>query len=289
MAVCAACGTENREKAKFCRGCAASLAQASDAPAVSTSVKTPGPTASVEPTKPAPTQVCAACQASNSLAATACKSCGASLILYAPLVGDGVGKTGARLGPVLLGLLFVAVVAGGWWWGSARSVAERPSAAAPALRESPAVLQTQVATTIPTASATALPASAGANETQRQTRERQLREERKERLEQQRVAKAERARAALALQQQQAEEARQRTEQAQRQAAQTQAAEKPSKKPVQPEAPTQTVAQLCDGNGNVFSRDFCRIRECRKPALAGDPICVSYRAMEKAQRNEFGG
>lgn len=43
------------------------------------------------------------------------------------------------------------------------------------------------------------------------------------------------------------------------------------------------VEQLCAAD-NFLSRDFCGIRECAKPANASDPLCVRFRQMEEARR-----
>jgi ribosomal protein L40E len=47
------------------------------------------------------------------------------------------------------------------------------------------------------------------------------------------------------------------------------------------------VDQLCADSGNVFARDFCRIRECGKPVFAADPVCVRFRQMEEARGKEM--
>lgn len=54
---------------------------------------------------------------------------------------------------------------------------------------------------------------------------------------------------------------------------------------VQAPPPAATVEQICAGSGNFLARDVCRVRACRSPAMAGDPICVRYREMEDANRH----
>lgn len=45
------------------------------------------------------------------------------------------------------------------------------------------------------------------------------------------------------------------------------------------------VDETCADRGNFFSRDLCRIQACGNPALAGDPVCVRFREMEAANRS----
>ncbi len=47
-----------------------------------------------------------------------------------------------------------------------------------------------------------------------------------------------------------------------------------------------SVDQLCAGSGNFLARDLCRIRECGKPSLASDPVCVRFRQMDEARRQQ---
>jgi hypothetical protein len=46
------------------------------------------------------------------------------------------------------------------------------------------------------------------------------------------------------------------------------------------------VDQVCAGSGNFLARDFCRIRECGKPSFASDPVCVRFRQMDEARRQQ---
>jgi hypothetical protein len=50
--------------------------------------------------------------------------------------------------------------------------------------------------------------------------------------------------------------------------------------------PAAGVDQLCADSGNVLARDFCRIRECGKAVFANDPVCVRFRQMDEARRRE---
>ena len=60
--------------------------------------------------------------------------------------------------------------------------------------------------------------------------------------------------------------------------------------PASPAAPTrgQTVDERCADRGNFFTRDVCRVQACRNPALAGDPVCVRFREMEELNRQRIG-
>lgn len=51
--------------------------------------------------------------------------------------------------------------------------------------------------------------------------------------------------------------------------------------------PAQTVDQICADSSNFLSRDLCRVRACRNPAVAGDPVCVRFREMEAANRSRM--
>jgi hypothetical protein len=47
--------------------------------------------------------------------------------------------------------------------------------------------------------------------------------------------------------------------------------------------PRPGVQELCSDSGNVFSRSFCHVRECRKPERANDAVCVRLREIERAR------
>ena len=101
-------------------------------------------------------------------------------------------------------------------------------------------------------------------------------------VEQQRAAETERQRREAEIARQREEEARQRAvvPQLAAPAAQESRAAQP--------APAQTVRQICSGRGNIVSEQLCRTRECRKPAFAADPICVTLKQLEdsNARRGE---
>src|SRR3990167_2471363 len=124
MAVCKACGTENRNKAKFCRGCAAPL-----------------------PPEPAsarggvlPEHVCPTCKARNSAKALFCQACGVPLVppsvAFHPmpeLPGSGPRQ---RAGLLLVGVALVLAGLGTWWklshTSDPASLAATPEATVPA-------------------------------------------------------------------------------------------------------------------------------------------------------------
>lgn len=237
----------------------------------------PLPTEPAPSKKPAPTQTCAACQASNPLAATVCKACGVSLIQYK--AADAARAAGASgLGSaksVLAVLLLAALAAGGWWWGgqagrsatqaAAPSQVAAPNQAPPA-DEATTAMPTEAPP--PVAAAASQPVAQNLTQADRAAlaRQRQLLEKRQER---DRLAAEER------------ERAEQKT--GPTATAPVAAPAAPAPAPAAAPEVTQTVESLCAGSSNVFTRDFCRIAECRKPALAKDPICVKYREMEKAR------
>lgn len=118
MAVCAACGAENGERARFCQGCGTSLGAR--------------PTVAPRHEPQAPTQAeglfqtCAACQSKNPLAATACRTCRASLLpsLAAPSRKAAPVARRSNAGRlVLVGLVLASAAAGGWWFGTNRGKA----------------------------------------------------------------------------------------------------------------------------------------------------------------------
>lgn len=52
-------------------------------------------------------------------------------------------------------------------------------------------------------------------------------------------------------------------------------------------ARTPTVDERCADRSNFLSRDICRIQACGNPALAADPVCVRFREMEAANRERL--
>jgi hypothetical protein len=115
----------------------------------------------------------------------------------------------------------------------------------------------------------------------RQAQQRLQREERE------RAAALERQRATLELERQRAEQqrtelARKQTEEAARRAAQLEATRAQPKPPVA--ASSLTVEGACASAGNIVFREVCRLNECRKASFAADPICVKFRQIEEANR-----
>lgn len=60
------------------------------------------------------------------------------------------------------------------------------------------------------------------------------------------------------------------------------------REPEQAPPPTQSAAEvrpgvreLCSASSNIFSKNFCHARECRKPEHANDAICVRLREIEQ--------
>lgn len=279
MLICEACGAENRDKARFCIGCAKALTG-----------KTPS--ADKPPEKPAgPVQTCAACQASNPLAATVCKQCRASLVpdwvaaKSEPVVA-APGNGGSRR-VLVAGLLLVGLATGAWWWGQGKEAAPPASATAAAnpetLSTSPADSLVGGATsTVPEADSSTVavpPAAVDMTKAERAKklaleRERKKRQEREERL-----AAAEQQKLLAAQQQEQ-----QRADQAKARAAelaeqQRQAAARVVQTAAPP-APVKTVEQICAASGNFFAREICRVKTCGDPAFFKDPVCVRFRQME---------
>jgi len=294
MAVCIACGTDNRDKALFCRGCATSMvalagsaAAAPAAPAVDTTPK-------------GPTQACPACQAKNPLVATSCKTCGTSLVpdmvAVPKTVPASVAPTSSNAKLVaLVGLALVTTAVAAWWW----SAQGTPSATV-AIAAAPAVVQTAGLGINPgpgieaplkddlveadAASVAAAEAqgsrikqqadAVAAAERTRRARERREREARE-------LAAAEQLRASQAREQQ-AEQARRRADEAARQ----KAVEVAALAAAQPARSVQTVDTICAASANFIAREVCRTRECKSPAFTNDPVCVRFREVEAANTRQ---
>lgn len=62
------------------------------------------------------------------------------------------------------------------------------------------------------------------------------------------------------------------------------AAPAPPPAPVQEPVRPRSVAESCAGS-NLLTRGFCEHRECGKPELAGDPVCVRLKEAEEARRS----
>lgn len=286
MAVCEACGTDNRDKAKFCIGCARSLASSSE-------TQVP---AAVHPT--GPVQVCVTCQTANPLASTVCKSCRTSLVpdlappgavVNAPRSGGSATRTVVLAGLVLLlgagaWLGLGASGGGGWLAGPGADVTSSSNAAAvnsppnvlPSLTSTVAISQATVTATVP------------ASTTEREQRAREerrlaaLEKKRQQAAAKERAAAEERERLALAEERQRAE--RDAQQQAAQQAAARAQLAKASAPPPAPKPVVASVEQTCASSGNFFSREVCRFQACRDAAFASDPVCVRHREMEAANR-----
>lgn len=294
MAVCIACGTENRDKAVFCRGCATSMvALVGTAPA-------PAPQ---EPVNEGPTQSCPACQAKNPLVATSCKSCGASLVpdmvasRAVPQPAAPSGRSGRFV--VMVSLALVTTAVGAWWLatkeGAPSPVVAQVAATAPVGLGIGAGVDVDAGSGADTAGANNGVAPGAGNldagaaaatadeqatskkqqaaavasaESARKLRERREKAARDRVAEQQRVARA-----------QQAEQARRRAEEAERQKAAEAVAQ--AAETALP-APPPSVDLACAASTNFIAREVCRTRECRNPAFGNDPVCARFREVEAA-------
>jgi ribosomal protein L40E len=285
MLICQACGAENRDKARFCLGCAKAL----ESP----------PEAAKAPPPQGPQQICSACQTSNPLAATVCKSCRASLIIepgavVPPLAAVAPGGSSSRTF-ALVGLVFVVLAAGAWWLGFLGRPGDTAMAAnnldASSANVAPAaVLATQAAASVPealTGTAGATPAAVVAKASRSKqaptASAKESRKQRIERLQQERAAAME-AQQQAALEQQRAALAKQRADQI---AAQRAAQEKLAKVAVQAPVAARSVAQTCDTSGNFFAREVCKVKACGDAAFARDPVCVRFRQTEAENRKEL--
>lgn len=251
--VCPSCGVENRDKARFCLGCAALLDRAVDAT----------PEAPVASRSRKPRGVPAAKVAE----------------------GDVVPGRGALKAGGLGALVLVAALVGWWLWGhQTRPVASMaaPSAVPTLAQPLPFEALPVGASTVPVASGTVVapPSSAAVSAAER------LRESveglaERDRLHQREL---EQQRARIAREVQQAEEARRRAEGLS--VSRSVGAESAKPEPVPAAGVAATVDQVCSGSGNFLARDFCRIRECGKASFASDPVCVRFRQMDEARRQQ---
>ncbi len=281
MAVCVACGTENRDNAMFCRGCATSMvALVGAAPA-------PAPQ---EPVNQGPTQSCPACQAKNPLVATSCKSCGASLVpdIVAPKAAAASAASSGRAGrfAVMVALVLATTAVGAWWLNAHK--AEAPAVAAPAPPVSaPAVAHADDAVHVSSSGGAAGERADGtvgvaaAEEQAVRAKQQAAAQASAERTRRDRERREKEARDKAAAEQRrlaQAEQARRNAAEAARQATAGTVAQAVAQAP----EPVRTVDQACAGSGGFISRDVCRTRECRNPGFRNDPICVRFRQVEAA-------
>ena len=277
--VCPSCGKENRDQARFCRGCARPL----DRPG--------GDAASDEVARE---------RANRALRrARRRKRSGERPERPAWLRWAGAITAG------------VLVLAAGWWLGAHQStpapVQAAPLAGAPVA--SPSATPT-AGTAAPATAPQTVAEPVGADAASPNTPEAAAAVDRLrhsvELLEQQdreRAAAQAAQRQKLALEQKRQEDARRRAEatSAAPPSAHAAAPETPAVATSAPAAPAPVAAaaaapsatrpaagvdQLCADSGNVLARDFCRIRECGKAVFANDPVCVRFRQMDEARRRE---
>lgn len=279
--VCPSCGKENRDQARFCRGCARPL----DRPG--------GDTASDELARE---------RANRALRrARRRKRSGERSERPAWLRWAGALTAGA------------VVLAAGWWLGARQSTPAPAQAAPVALAPEP--LPSAVPATVPPV-ATAQPmatdpsgveAAASPTTPEAAAAVDRLRHsvELLEQQDRERAAAQAAQRQKLLLEQKRQEDARRRSEAtsaAAASSAHSAAPEPPAGAPSAPASPAPVAAataapapaarpgtsvdQLCAGSDNVFARDFCRIRECGKAVFVNDPVCVRFRQMDEARRRE---
>lgn len=158
--------------------------------------------------------------------------------------------------------------------------------------DAPTVLAAQVST--PNVVATPEPAAAAmeaaqpaADDAVRVARARQLADARRKaaQLAQERALADEAQRLQLAQQQQQQRDAERAQQQIAEQARQRAAVEQARAQTLQLAFDTRrSVGEACASAGSVFSRQFCRTRECAKAEHQGDPICLRLREDELAQQ-----
>ncbi len=273
--VCPSCGKENRDQARFCRGCARPL----DLPG--------GDAASDEVARE---------RANRALRRARRRKRSGQRAEQQPAWWRWAGAMTA-------GVLVLAI---GWWLGAHQSapapVQAAPLAAVPATLPSaapPATAQPAAAEPAGAEAATSpsTPEAAAAVDRLRHSVELLEQQDRE------RAAAQAQQRQKLALEQKRLDDARRRTEAASAAAAGAHPAA-PETAPVAvatpaPSAPVAAAAatapaarpaagvdQVCAGSDNVFARDFCRIRECGKAVFANDPVCVRFRQMDEARRRE---
>ncbi|MGS5089934.1 hypothetical protein ACVC7V_25920 [Hydrogenophaga sp. A37] len=192
--------------------------------------------------------------------------------------------------------MLIAALVG--WWVLGRSPATVPQALAPATAQplladvlpvaaSPAPVASETLATTPS------PAAVSAAERLRESVEEMAQRDRAHQLE------LDQQRAKLAKEAQRAEDARRRAEAStvSRPVTADSASPAPAPTPAAasataaapaaaPATAGATVDQVCAGSGNFLARDFCRIRECGKPSFASDPVCVRFRQMDEARRQQ---
>lgn len=253
MAVCAACGTENRDKARYCRGCACALQPVQGAvaeevaPAATTSRQRRQRTAGESP------------EARNPAAA---------------------GRPRRAVGVVMAVVVFGLGAA--WWTMTQRAPASASPVAVVATADQTAQAVRPVPPTQATTSASgALPSETIATPTQAVASPNKGEVEREPRPAAER-ARTQRPAVRTAAPAPVAEPSVRQAEPVA--AAPVEVAQAPA--PPAP-APAQTVDQMCAGSSNFLTRDLCRARICRNGSYSGDPVCVRFREMEEESRRRL--
>lgn len=258
--LCPSCGAENRDKARFCRGCARPLERPGDEPALA------GDDDSARARRRARRRRAAASQTARPAWSRW------SVAMVAALIALGLG-----------------------WWLGTRQTSPAPAQAATvpvATVSAPAPTVAPPAELAPTNTPPGAAPAADPNAAQAVDRLRQS-VEMLESQDRERAAAREQQRAKQLQERQRAEEARRRTDALAAAAgandpvapARAALAQAPAPGPATVVA-SASVDQLCAGASNVFTRDFCRMRECGKASFAADPVCVRFRQMEEARRQE---
>jgi hypothetical protein len=256
MAICATCGKENREKARFCSGCARPLV-----------ALTPD-SGSKAPEEAEPIEV---------------KS-GA----FGGMDTEPVGRQPLNVWRwIALCSVVVVLLAVGLSRWKESAYALPPSAAAPTANVSTpdfsAAQQVAPAPSFP--KETFL--DPGHTEVVLEDRLQKMDAGEREKSMEERAAQREkmaRANAARAIQRQETEEARQAAGQP-NPASPDLVGASPAPSAAAPN-PDVSVEKACSQATNFLSRDLCRIEACRKPSKAGDPICVWYRQLEAERKHQ---
>jgi hypothetical protein len=286
MVRCEACGAENRDRARFCIGCARPIA-----PIAPSSV----PTAAGE-TKPkqgaGQALSCAACGVANGPGAALCAACGKALVPPQARPGadnqPGLARPAATWRWILVGAVVVALLAWGvrhlstapnglsdLAMGPGGQVAGKGALTTPPLSQVP-VTEAAAPGAVPTAvAAQDLNSVSGGLD-------------RSERLVEREAPSATPARALAGRDQQQRQRRDDRRQMAPAapnppDAMAPRAANGAAAPMPQLEA---SVEKACSQASNILSRDLCRMQACRKPNIAGDPICVWYRQLESERRRQ---
>lgn len=287
MELCEACGTENRDKAKFCRGCARPLLPIA---------------AGTDLTDKASNRAlrCGVCQAIHSRGATTCQACGLPLDEpqpdAPPEVEPAQGKKAWRW--PLLGVLALVGAVIVLWGSNQKEPVEVIEGGEVVLDAQPAVgleapTPLAVAAHSESAAAPSIEATMSAAE---KAHFEELVEREAERAEKARQAIARQAAKEGAVQQARTARAaaeRQRTETARQTLDQP-----PPSAPADSKAATVTqvplppvtkvsVEQACAKTTNFLSRDLCRVAACRDASNARDPICVWYRKLDEERRSRL--